>query len=133
MLTLFDVFDSYLHVYHGESNSNVTTHTYRFEEGNRMGTITLKWWKEKGMLLISHILLQAERQPMQAEQQNKKEEPKKKHVLTAAVKALQTEHHLGLGLQVVKLIGVANSTLSEKMVEQGWHAHEDSLSYTMDE
>lgn len=114
MIPLYDILVNYIRKYEKEPNSYATTETHILCDHQRKGTITLKWWKETGTLLISHIRLDAVPNGP-------------KYVLTDAVNALKNAEMESKGLKMVKLIGVANSSLSEKMVNKGWDQSDDSL------
>lgn len=115
MLSLYDTLANYIRKYQNESNSFVTIETHMICDQQRNGTITLKWWKESGMLLISHILLDTAKSDT-------------KNVVTNTVNALlKSDDILNRGLKIVKLSGVANSDLFEKMKAIGWIHYDDSL------
>ncbi len=115
MLSLYDTFGNYIRKYQNESNSFVTIETHAVCDHQRNGTVTLKWWKETGTLFISHILLDAPTIGY-------------KYTLTNTVRALlQNEEMVNKGLKMVKLIGVANSTLIAKLDAKGWVHQDDNL------
>lgn len=116
MTSLYDTIVNYIVKYENELNSYVTTETHTLCDNQRNGTITLKWWKEMGILYISHIQLDTASNG-------------KKYLLTETVNALQTEFMINKGLKYIKLIGVANSHLSEKMINKGWDQSEDGLCF----
>lgn len=117
MSTLFDTILSYIRKYKNEPNSMATIETREVCDQRRRGTITMKWWKEKGILFITHI--QLESVPLAP-----------KHILTNCMKALRNVEDLGVNS--VKLVAVANSELIGKLREHDWHAEDAGvLSYSM--
>lgn len=117
MSSLFDTIVNYLRKYGEESNALATVETREVCDQRRRGTISLKWWKEKGILFITHIQLASV--PLAP-----------KNMLTGCMKALRNVDDLGVNS--VKLVAVANSALIQKLCDNDWYSDDaGNLSFNI--
>lgn len=55
--TLFETFLDFLNEFSHVTNSMQTTKNYDIKNGERIGMVQLKWWKEKSTLIIKKVFL----------------------------------------------------------------------------
>ena len=116
MSTLFDIIRQYVLKYHKEENSNTTMETFNIIDNQRKGKIELKWWKEKGTLIIRYIFLETPTNPSQ------------RNLLSNTIKSLGANDDLvQKGLRKVRLDTIGNESLYQKLIDQGWSSLDGCL------
>lgn len=106
-----------------EKNVYLTKKEYILNDCGRSGKMTLKWWKEKSILIISDIFLDTPNGP---NRQNR-------NLLTETITKILSRENEALDpdrlvIQSVVLEGVYQEEFKKKMRDKGWS--EDS-SYTL--
>lgn len=116
MSTLYDTVVYYIRKYHNENNSNVTLEKFSICDNQRRGVLELKWWKEKGILIIRNIQLDTPKNEGN------------KNLIMKLIKGLgENQEIIQKGLSRIRLETVTNETLYEKFRDKGWSCMDGAL------
>ncbi len=113
MTTIYNAIVDFIKKVKNETNVYLTKKEYELNDCNRRGKMTLKWWKEQSVLIISEIYLDT---PDYRVNNN---------LLTLSLtKILSRENELlepdRLVIQTIMLEGVYSTELYKKLTEKGW-------------
>jgi hypothetical protein len=113
MTTIYQAIIDFIKDVKNEENVNLTRQEINLNESGRKGKMTLKWWKENKMLIISDIVL---------ETPNKNN----RHVLKTTLSKLMDREredldNARLSIDSILLEGIYNTELRKKLIENGWY------------
>lgn len=120
MPTIYSCIVEFIKAVKNESKVHLTKKEYILNDCGRVGKMTLKWWKENSILLISDIYLDTPN-------------GHNRHLLTeTATKILSRENEVldpdRLVIHSIVLEGVYDEEFRKKMSEKGWSS---DTSYTL--